>query len=378
MSPESSIRAPRRAAVAIALILMLIGSALGAAAGWSMTTPKYTSTGLIRIKLHNRYTVYNLDKEIPFDVAAFAKSQVNLLQDLRVLDHAMASPEWKRTARGTDPAARDKFRDSLCVATKPGEPDWIQVKFTDTDPSVAQLAVSQVIQSYTAIYGSSELSFTPALLAELATKVTTKQTEIASLQTQKTEIAKLSGTTDLESYYKENFQHYIDLDRECFRLQFTIEQASATSKIIQPDASDLKLIPATAANLEALKALLALRTAERDRTRLDNLQMSEQLRLVSDLNERIAKTKSQLADIERRYTMLTTESGNIEAMNRIQIISNGEEPSRPSSDDRAALAILGGFLGAGIGLGVSRLVNGSRPRTPHQAAPLSPGSPQPA
>lgn len=420
-------------AVSLATVLAMVG-AIG---GWKATVPKYTSVGMIRIKTNQPFKVYQLDKEVPIQINSFAKSQANLLQDPRVIDRAMDSPEWKQRRSDTGPDAKDEFRESLQVSVRAEDPEWIYVRFTDSEPEVAKLAVGKVIQSYITIHGDKELIVTPQLIDELVTKMTTKQTAITLAQGQIQDLLKNLKTTEIDSTYKAALTRLEEIDRSLGPIKVRLEQADAAEAAAKSNTAAPSVAPeadpeAVAAKIasvdDTMKAMLSGRLSAR--ARLDALrsqgygaahrsvqqaeagvsaaqrqveeyakefmdrnpgfglddaeanatpmkpeskaallkqkeslekerkevadraeELDKQGRTIASLREQIKKDQSQLADIERRHTMLTTESGSKDLENRVQIISEGELPNRPSIDSRRKLAAFGFLLGAGLPFG---------------------------
>jgi capsular exopolysaccharide synthesis family protein len=415
-----------------AIALAVVGAAAGALLGWYATVPKYTSVGMIRIKLNTQGKVYQIDDN-RIQVNPFARSQANLLQEPRVIDGALASNDWKATGRGSDPEAKEKFRDSLRVVTEYDQPEWIYVRFTDTSPKIAKIAVEQVINAYNRIYGENENIATPGLLTDLSQRIQAKQFAINKLDADLFEVSKQFGTLDLEIPHRNALERVQELSRSCDQIGLRIKQAEAASGgspndvPVLPEVDPETVARAIAKSDDTMKQLLARRDAAR--VQLDDLlaqglterhrsverasksyemaksavelhrtqwltqnpgvalpqedptaaaaplsdegiaqlrrvlkvmeedrdaaheltQQLNQARLrIASIREQTKKTQEQLADIERRYTVLTTESGTDVNSKRIIIVSDGDEPVRPSSDQRLKLAVFGTVLGGGI------------------------------
>ncbi len=107
--------------------------------------------------------------------------------------------------------------------------------------------------------------------------------------------------------------------------------------------------------LRAAKVMFETITTRRDTLRQHMVALNNARLQIADLTEKIKKTKTEQADVEHRLTQLTTESSATDASGssgRINIISTGEEPHRPSVDNRKKLAALGFIFGGGIPVGL--------------------------
>ena len=83
----------------------------------------------------------------------FVDSQVQFIQDQRVLDKAMESDLWRKSGGGNRPEDQLDFRKNLRV-TRRGQ--IIRIAYWDPDISVTSSAVRAVIDAYMQIYGEKE------------------------------------------------------------------------------------------------------------------------------------------------------------------------------------------------------------------------------
>lgn len=412
-----------------------VGALAGAIGGYKSAVPKYQSVGMIRIKA-TKTVVYPLP-ENQMAGNSYVRSVAQLIQVPRVIDRAMLSDEWKRVGRGLTDDAKDVFKDSLRVDTDPGATEWIYVRFTDTVPKVAQVAVEQIIDAYIAIYQDDDLVVYPELIQRLQNKVHTYESEVVNLQSQINAIGMPFGTTDLESMHRDSLEQLKELEREYGRLELQIKLAEVAQEAPkegpapaaeEPDLDgvavemartndtlrgllvhltdaqsyldllvargftdehpSVKKARATVAGmknqvhemakkwvaqhggvaagignatrlspeeLKSAKAYFETIIARRDAVQKRTLSLNEARLQIGVLDGQIKKQQSAQADVDRRLTVLTTESGGGDASGvsgRINIISKGEEPHRPSSDSRKKLAALGFIFGGGVPVGL--------------------------
>ncbi len=211
----------------IAFVLAGLGAAAGAIGGWMATEPKFQSVGSIRILSNVPFKIYEgqFNQQI-HDLNASVQTQANLLRDPRVLDHAMQSPAWKALGRGLDPAAKERFRDSLAVTTSRDEPGWIRVKFLDPDPAAAKTAVNEVIDAYVYIYGSEEMIVTPELMSNLESLRTGHALDMKRRQDDIRAIMLEYNGYNLAEMQKVKWEELTALDRQISQLETRIREAT--------------------------------------------------------------------------------------------------------------------------------------------------------
>jgi capsular exopolysaccharide synthesis family protein len=106
--------------------------------------------------------------------------------------------------------------------------------------------------------------------------------------------------------------------------------------------------------LASMKTYRDLLIGQRKTLQEEAFRINDARRKIEGFNEEIKKKQGQLAAIDQRLTMLTTESPVSEsafASGRIRIIGPLDLPFRPSIDSRKKLAMAGVILGGGLPLG---------------------------
>jgi len=144
-SPLIKIHRSMRGRYVLAVVLALLGAALGGAAGFLAGKPGFVSQGAIRV----RPTVPTPDKAevIMAMYDRFMTTQAGILMSDRVINFALAHPDWKAVNPNFPPNGTNVFATNLKAEFVKGT-ELIQVSYTDRDPVVAQAAVKAVIKSY--------------------------------------------------------------------------------------------------------------------------------------------------------------------------------------------------------------------------------------
>jgi succinoglycan biosynthesis transport protein ExoP len=215
----------------LALTLAALGAAGGAIAGWKSSYPLYRAEGALRISSNQRLGILSNQQDPITQFTPFVKTQANLLQDPRVINKAMASDAWRKLNRGSTPAERDDFVDSLQVVTDREEPEWIRVRFTDRSPKAASVAVEELISAYAEIHGGKELIVTDALIQRVAELKRRLEGELQSKQREIAELGLRFTSTDLAKVQNDKLEEHSDLERRFNALEWQVNQAEAAAKL---------------------------------------------------------------------------------------------------------------------------------------------------
>jgi len=167
VNPLLQIHALLRGRYWIAIILGLIGAIAGGAIGYKLQRPKYTSTGIIRIKPNKERILYQNDQNgiMPmFD--AYMGSQVSLIRARRIVDNAMQQPDWKELKRPLTAEQIQDFFENL-EAVNPRGSELVMVNFSDEDPDAARRGTKSVIDAYEQLYGERDIGNTQATVGIL-------------------------------------------------------------------------------------------------------------------------------------------------------------------------------------------------------------------
>jgi capsular exopolysaccharide synthesis family protein len=215
-----------RGRYAVALILATIGAVGGGIAGWKSSKPRYRSEGLLRVAASMPRKMYSneLNEALP-NFTGYVKSVANLLQEPKVIDWAINSDAWKKLGRGQTPDDRDAFVDALQVNTDREDPEWIRVRFTDTDPVAARVAVEQVIEAFEARHGKAINLVTDDIRKDVAT---IRQQRQAAVDQVRRDIAAITAgfpTNDLSTLQTNMYEQYAKLEHEKNQLDEQVARA---------------------------------------------------------------------------------------------------------------------------------------------------------
>ena len=223
--------------IAITLSIVLAGA--GAFAGFSRGKKTYESVGLIRVIAVVPRVLYNTDDKgmLPmFD--SFVDTQVSLLRSQRVLDFAVADPQWTALNRGGNDKAVLDFAKNLQVSR---EGEMIQVRAVDLDPTAAVTEVQTVIRAYQKLYDELDAVSDQKRLDVLQARQTTLGNELASIRERILDVAKAYGTDDLKSVYQAKQDHFNKVDAAIADKQLELAAVSQSPAA----ATTLKAVPFT-------------------------------------------------------------------------------------------------------------------------------------
>lgn len=212
----------------LALSLASIGAIAGATGGYLATKPKYMSVGSIHVVPVLQKVMYDVsEKGVPQMFNSYVRDQANYLQEPRVISMALGSKEWLALGRTQDPDMKDRFLNALQVATDREEPEWIRVRFLDRDPHAAKVAVEQIIEAYTQIWGPSQRVFTPEQREKLSNEKTRVQNEINEDRAKIT-AAYPKGMSNLEELQSAYTKQILLLESDLDQITMQIQQAEIT------------------------------------------------------------------------------------------------------------------------------------------------------
>lgn len=130
----------------------------------------YRSTGIIEVSPQTIRIVYRTEEnEALNSYDTFVESQVAWASSRRVVDMAMASPEWTQLGRGVKDEDIVKFASSLQVA-RMAKAQSFAVSFVDVNPDAATVAVNQVIKAYMKLVEERDVQSAQQRLSALESK----------------------------------------------------------------------------------------------------------------------------------------------------------------------------------------------------------------
>lgn len=198
---------------------------LGAAGGWYVTQPVYTSRGVIQIKPRVDPILYKTDASsvMPmFD--SFVATQTQLMSSPRVLDMAMSNPAWRRVGVADTPTTSEGYARSLSVDRQRGS-NLIHVRYTHEKPDVAQVAVNTAIDAYMQLYGEQDVASENKRLTVLTQRRDRLSSQLSELQQQIRGMADEYATDSLEEHYRFKLQSLQDIEAALRETQLALTAA---------------------------------------------------------------------------------------------------------------------------------------------------------
>jgi Mrp family chromosome partitioning ATPase/uncharacterized protein involved in exopolysaccharide biosynthesis len=187
----------------LAVLLLILGAAVGGYAGFRGGRKMYLSTGLIRVMPVVPKVMYSIEDKgtLPmFD--SFVDSQAAVLQSQRVFGKAMEDPEWQALGRGTSDRSVEDYSNEITVSHEGG---MLRVQAVDPDPNAAVINVRTLINAYVKVYDDEDAQ--------------TGETRLDLLRKSKTELTGQWNTVHQEIYDIANLYGTDDLKAKCQGLQ---------------------------------------------------------------------------------------------------------------------------------------------------------------
>jgi len=198
-SPISYILRALRGRYLLTGVLCLVFAAAFGAAGYSVTSPKYTSSGVVRIAPTRPVILYENELNESMDsFESFVETQAVLIQSPRIIDAALEDEKLKESAWPGRPRGGDMLSRLLQVDNR-RRSEVIRVSITHEEPGLAQTAVNAVLDAYMRIArdkAAQEFGNREQELVELRDEY---QREYENAREQAFRLAESAGASDLES-----------------------------------------------------------------------------------------------------------------------------------------------------------------------------------
>lgn len=291
----------------LAILLAVVGAAIGGPIGYFAIKPLYKSTGVIEVRSSLPRVMFETEQNEPIrNFGPFLLTQVELLRSSRVVGLAMQDPEWRALGRGLTPEAVTAFNKSLEVTT-PRNSELIYVIFTDDDAKAAATAVKALIRAYERVFVDMEIGTGTPLMTALNDL---KRQQTSDLKVITDRIASLAGEFDssaLQQIYDTKLKLWLEAEVEHKRSQ---AQSSLWGNQ-QPDGSK----PEGAAVADPIEQTIAamqrsdpwLQQLEQEKRQLEREGRELALRLGQN-HPKVAAGEQQLSllneDIAKRNTEL--------------------------------------------------------------------------
>lgn len=378
------------------LTITLLAALTGGYAGWSMGKRLYTATGLVRIASTLPAVMKETDQNRPMaNFDGFMQAQREVMSGREVIDTALKEDSWQKlgTRRYTVPG--ETFASCLKVDTR-ARSDFLQIKFTHKDPTIAAAAVQSLIGAYKQVFvREQERAERPRMEllqrrrdtlaaeeAQLEAKIQAASqgrslTEVESLCLEASERArKLRGAlTDLQiavaggldimrpvpepglaggddALWYTALQDRLEHDLFEARARGLLPAHPTIARLenaIQASRVQIAALPkpdGTAPNPVASRSLKDRETSMRtllDSAQVEVRQLASERERLKTLETDATALRLQLTETDSRLDALTTEAS---LGGRLAVVSGGDRPMTALLDNRTKMAAAGVAAGA--------------------------------
>jgi polysaccharide biosynthesis transport protein len=211
----------------LALVLAAIGALVGAAAGYFSTGPKWQSIGVIRVEPMGKVILGPTETTFTPMFDSYVREQIAYLEEDETVRRTMLSDEWRKFGRGVDAGAKKDFRKSLNINVDRDNRGWIKVRFVDSVPEAAQVAVQKLIDSYKVIFGDKILLSNKDSIAVLERARLKYEGELKGMDSRIAKLGEKFGTTDLAQLHADAFRDRGLAEKKLEELDAQIDHAKA-------------------------------------------------------------------------------------------------------------------------------------------------------
>lgn len=282
-----------------AIALAVVGAALGASIAWFSIEPVYESRGMVHIRPAQDRLIYENELNQPMNnFGGYVGTQAALIQHSRVLRNALDDPGWRQLGRRADEQALESFRNRLEVQ-RPGNNEFIAVRFTDPNREASKVAVRSVLQAYQRIHVERDRSSRRQTMNALDDRQQHLRNEIARIEQRVRSIADEYGSDALEQMYQFQLS-------QVQRLQATLQQAQMSLSHLRAQQGEDQHLADGGVNVDALSVeeaagydpriseLLNQRRTIEQRLQLLRLNFGEKHRSVREASDQLEITNQSL------------------------------------------------------------------------------------
>jgi Mrp family chromosome partitioning ATPase/uncharacterized protein involved in exopolysaccharide biosynthesis len=263
------------------ILLGIILGGAGGAAGYLLTKPQWTASGIVVIRSYISPILGNTPGDVTGALYApdqFKETQIAFIKGQRVIDTVLRSDGWKSLNRDNNSdAAVTEFLKQLKVESTTRS-DVVSVTFPETDPKASFAAVSGVLDAYGNIYVEANKKNEVEKRATLNTLASRWSAEITS--------TKLNIATTVNSfvYGTDELRPILDsVTTQYKQVRAQIGIIEGQLRFLRPQTSASSTQPTTQPNLQSPDVLTAEQIArlDRDMRNLLNLQRAAETQLKS-------------------------------------------------------------------------------------------------
>ncbi|HEX8524683.1 MAG TPA: AAA family ATPase [Tepidisphaeraceae bacterium] len=222
-SPIKKVQRLLRGRYLLTGLLAIGGAVAGAMFGWNSQSAKWGSDGIICIKPVIP-SISTTERTIQF-YDKFVQSQVDVIDSERVLNRAVASPEYTVTQLPTGSEGASKLKRDLDIEYIRGT-QHIRVSFKDEKPEVAQNVVRAVIRAYSSLYGEINGDDARSQLDVIKKMIDDTTNTQRGYQSQIDLIMERYGSDDLAVKWTSMQKRLADLEEKLQRNDMLLESAN--------------------------------------------------------------------------------------------------------------------------------------------------------
>ncbi len=226
-TPVQKVHRLLRGRYGLAITLGLLGGTVGAVAGWFSQRAEVRSEGLVQIEPIVK-SIVNSDKTIPF-YDKFLASQPYNIMNLRVIQEAMASDDWKRVGWPLSDEGAARFKQAL-EATSVKNTQHVSIAFTDTDPIVAQTGVRATVKAYAKLYADMNGEALRKEISELEAMRDKFTHSVRNNRLQIQELGKNYGSEDLSVVHDKMQGQMVELQGQVMNARIHLDCAETAWK----------------------------------------------------------------------------------------------------------------------------------------------------
>jgi len=407
---------------------LVVAIALGVACGYggySVATPMYESSGLLRVSGARSPILFNSEEtKLPPNFDALVSAQATFLKSRQVLTGALETSYLHGTEWPTGNAGVVALEEAMTVSWRRGE-QVIAVAVRHEDPALAQAAVNGVLYAFYNGYNDPDHLSIETKQATLQVRADQLEQEFRTIQQAMLDVSDHYGTDAIEQLHESTVRQIMAIDHKLTDLEIArtelmdgavigtaranapidllaagddvmtdlrIEEQSLLNEIegwTQKYGPRHPILRQLARRLEAVRSEIAMREnsmsndalAQADSAsaiqRLDRLRdrylglqeelqstattYAGQLTELRHLAERKTEVQERLAATRQRLDELAVET-NRPVNNRVTIASSGDFPIKPVVNRRAGLAGAGALFGLCLGVVLTMTAGATDPR----------------
>lgn len=303
----------------LTITLAIVFATAGGLLGFLTQKPMFQSRVVIQIQPVLPKILFETEQSsAPQMFSSFVAAQAEIMQEQRVLEHAMDSDRWRPVSAWAGVTSVEAFRSNLRVQTTRSSQQLIFVSYQHEDARVAQAACQSVVDSYMELYGQSSELGSEVRIGLLETRRRALTDDKKRIDSDIAQLARQWGTDQLDMQMKAAFEAVSDYQEQKRQIESQIEDLRMLASGQGEGANPGGLTPEQAAELDpGVAELLAIRA---------ELETQRRTFLTSGILEGHRDFRRNKAALEQVDAQIRDRIAAIEAS-----VMSGESPEIPLS-----------------------------------------------